>query len=129
MAFSSGNSQASWFTESSVEATRIVDELELDDFVVPTRDGLKQADRSDGFMGDKEWVQQSRLLIDDGNSLEPRTPEQFVTELDGYNDPEKSWADVDLRVLANGVKIAMGVAIHSRVQPDTPTVGIEGDIQ
>ncbi len=119
----------SWFTEPIVGATRIVDALELDDFVVPTREGFVVAARSDGFMGDKEWVQQSRLLIDDGNTLDPRTPEQFVTELDGYNKPEDRMTDVDLRVLANGVKIAIGVAIQSREQPDTPTVGIEGDIQ
>lgn len=129
MAFSSGKSQGSWFTESIVEATRIVDALELDDFVVPTRDGVVKAARSDGFMGDNKWVQQSRLMIDDGNSLEPRTPEQFVTELNGYHNPEDRWSDENLRVLANGVKIAMGVAIQSREQSDTPTDVIGGDIQ
>lgn len=129
MANSSDKNQGSWFTEPIVEATRIVDALDLEDIVVPTRDGVSLPTRSDGFMGDDAWVQQSRLMIDDGNTLDPRTPEQFVAELNEFNDPEKRISDVDLRALANGVRIAMGVAIQSHEQQIPPVDESNGDMQ
>jgi len=105
------------------EAVAISDAIDPQDIVVPTRQGYEVADHRDGYM--YNVVLRSRLMIDDGNSEEPRTPSEYISDLNNLRREKDRLPKDELMTLASGLLTAITV----RLQTYKPILfkGFEGD--